>query len=250
VLDMLLARLGVPAAELPESFAARVELYRRTLSGTRTLLVLDDAHDERQVRPLLPAVPGCGVLITSRSPLATLEGAARIALDVFAPGESLELLTKIAGAERVGSEQQSAVRIAERCDHLPIAVRVCGARLATRAHWPLGRLADRLAQPHRVLDELRTGDLDVRERLLPSYIALPDELRDALHRLAGLGHGSFAANTAAELLELSIMDTVDLLDELVAAHLLRPEALAADRYRLPELALALVVGQDLLCKVG
>ena len=250
LLDMLLARLGIPATEWPESFAARVELYRRTLAGTRTLLVLDDAHDERQVRLLLPAAPGCGVLITSRCPLAALEGAGRVALDLFTPGESLRLLEKIVGTERIEGERRAAVRIADLCDHLPIAVRVCGARLATRAHWPLSRMADRLADPGRVLDELRAGDLVVRERLLPSYLGLPGELRNALQRLACLGPGSFLASTAAELLDLSIMDAIDLLDELVAAHLMRADTLTGDRYRLSGLVLALALGQDMLCKVG
>jgi DNA-binding SARP family transcriptional activator len=250
LLDMLLARLGVPATEWPESFVARVELYRRTLSGTRTLLVLDDAYDERQVRLLLPAAPGCGVLITSRSPLAALEGAARVALDVFTPGESLRLLEKIVGTERIEGERRAAVRIADLCDHLPIAVRVCGARLATRTHWPLSRMAERLADPRRVLDELRAGDLVVRERLVPPYLALPGNLRDALQRLARLGPGSFPASTAAELLDLSIMDTIDLLDDLVAAHLMRPDTVAGDLYRLSGLVLALALGQDMLCKVG
>jgi hypothetical protein len=250
LLDMLLARLGIPATEWPESFAARVELYRRTLSVTRTLLVLDDAHDERQVRLLLPAAPGCGVLITSRSPLAALEGAARVALEPFTPGESLRLLEKIVGTERIEGERRAAVRIADLCDHLPIAVRVCGARLATRTYWPLSRMADRLADPRRVLDELRAGDLVVRERLLPSYLALPVDLRNALQQLVCLGPGSFPASTAAELLDLSIMDAIDLLDELVAAHLMRPDTLTGDRYRLPGLVLALARGQDVLCKVG
>jgi len=250
LLDMLLARLGIPAAELPESFAARVELYRRTLAGTRTLLVLDDAQDERQVRPLLPTAPGCGVLITSRSPLAALEGAARVALDVFTPRESLWLLEKIIGPERISGERRAAVRIADLCDHLPIAVRVCGARLATRTHWPLSRLADRLAEPGRMLDELRAGDLVVRDRLMPSYLTLPRDLRNALPRLAGLGPCSFLASTAAELLDLPIMDTVDLLDELVAAQLMRAETLAGDRYRLSGLVRALALGEEMLCKVG
>src|SRR6476469_350139 len=250
ILDSLLARLGIPVAELPESFPARVELYRRSLAGTRTLLILDDAHDERQVRPLLPGASSCGVLITSRSPLAALEGAARVPLDLFTPRESLRLLEKIVGADRVENESVTAARIADLCDHLPIAVRVCGARLATRTHWPLSRLADRLADPQRVLDELHTGDLLVRERLMPAYLALPAGLRDALHRLTGLGNAPFVATTAAELLELSVMDTVDLLDELVSAHMVRTDTRTGDRYRLPGLVLALASGEELLCKAG
>lgn len=250
LLDTVLARLGVPADELPASFAARVELYNRTLAGTKTLLVLDDAYDERQVRPLLPATPGCGVLITSRSPLAALEGSDRVALDPFTLEESLRLLAAVVGAERLEAERPAGVRIAEQCDHLPMAVRVCGARLATRPHWTLARLADRLADPHRVLDELRAGDLVVEERLAPSYLALSADLRDALQRFTHFGTGSFTASTAAQLLKLSMMDTIDLLDGLVEAHLLRAEPTTADRYRLSRLALALALGQEQLCKVG
>lgn len=250
VLDGLLARLGVPTDRVPESTAAKVDLYRRTLAGTRTLLILDDAHDERQVRPLLPSVPGCGVLITSRSLLATLEGTARITLGPFSPAESMQLLGRIIGVDRTTAEHRTALDIAEVCGHLPIAIRVCGSRLAARPHWSLRRLADRLRDPGRVLDELRVGDLDVRERLLPSFAALSDDLRGALLRLSALGPGTFHVHTAAELLRLSAVDAFDVLDELVAAHLLRPDPRTVDHYRLPELVHALALDQEQLCKVG
>lgn len=249
-LDGVLTRLGVPAERLPESPAAKVELYRRTLMGTRTLLILDDAHDERQVRPLLPSVPGCGVLITSRSLLATLEGAARITLGAFTPEESMELLGRIIGRDRLAAERRTALAIAEMCGHLPIAIRVCGARLAARPHWSLGRLADRLQDPRRVLDELRVGELDVRDRLMPSLTRLSDDLRTAVLRLSRLGPGTFSVDRAAELLRLSVVDALDVLDELVAAHLLSPQPLVANHYRLPELVHALALGEEQLCKAG
>ncbi|MBY8849509.1 hypothetical protein K7G98_13880, partial [Saccharothrix sp. MB29] len=92
--------------------------------------------------------------------------------------------------------------------------------------------------------------LDVRERLLPSFAALPDDLRGAVLRLSALGPGTFHVRTAAEVLRLSVVDAFDVLDELVAAHLLRPDPRAVDHYRLPELVHALALDQEQLCKVG
>lgn len=242
VLLDVLDRLGVSPTTTTSTWAL-VEQLRQALAGTRTLLVLDDAADERQIRPLLSAVPGCGVLVTSRAPLAALEGVRRIALDALSDDESVLLLSRIAGAERVEAERSTAQRIAELCSGIPLAVRISGSRLATRPHWLLHRLAERLADPRRVLTELSVGDLDVRDCLLPTHAALDIELRRALDSLAALGPRDFSCATAAKLLGVSVTEAQDVLDDLVAAYVLRRDA-SQDGYRFPALILALVGERD------
>src|SRR5262249_53747340 len=155
-------------------------LYHDTLYAAPTLLLLDDAESERQVRPLLPSAAGCVVIITSRSRLTALDGICRIHLDVFTPDQSIELLAKIAGPDRVKAQEQAARPIGDLCDHLPLAIRISGARLAARPHWSLARLADRLADATYILDELRLADLDVGADLASSCWSLSRGARQAL----------------------------------------------------------------------
>lgn len=249
VLHRALSTLGLPADKVPADPADKIGMYRALLSGSRSLLVLDGAVNERQVRPLLPGLPGTAVLITSRAPLGALEGAERLRLDAFSLDESLDLLGRIVGHDRVAAERRAAIRIVELCGRLPIAVRVCGARLEARPHWTLDRLASRLADPRNRLAELHAGDLDVLECLLPAYEELAQHLSRALSELAVLGADTFTCATASALLGLSTSHTLDLLDDLVAAGMLRPE-LAPECYRLPQLVLALVASRAPLRYAG
>ena len=116
---------------------------------------------------------------------------------------------------------------------------MCGARLAARPHWPLARLADRLADKHRLLDELRLADLDVRARLTPGFLALPEQGRRALLALSELESASFSIATAADVLDLPPIDTQDLLDDLIEAHMVRVDPVCDERYRVPNLVAAL-----------
>lgn len=243
ILTRLLGRLGVAEEAVPNDLADLVSLYRNTVIGTRTLILLDDATDAQQVRPLLPGVAGCRVLVTSRRHLAALEGVTRVAVDVFTSDESVELLARIAGRARVAAEERTARRIAELCGHLPLAIRVSGARLAARPHWPLSRLADRLLNSENLLDELRLADLDVGVGLEASYRSLPSHVRCGLLELSELEEPSFSARTAAELLGLSLRDVQDLIDELVEAHLLTIDVAVTDHYRLSNLVRALASQQ-------
>jgi hypothetical protein len=118
--------------------------------------VLDSAADAAQIRPLLPAGAGNTVLITSRARLAGLAAAEVVDLDVLSPGQAVELLGKIAGADHVADEPQAAQRIVALCGYLPLALRIAEARLAAKPHWRLQRLADRLGAQQRRLDELAT----------------------------------------------------------------------------------------------
>ena len=118
----------------------QVARYRTILAGRRLLVLLDNAADVVQVRPLLPDSPTCAVLITSRNPLTVLEGANPLSLDLLDSGTARELLGKLVGPDRVAAEPQAADAIARYCGYLPLALRMAGAKLAARPTWPVLRL--------------------------------------------------------------------------------------------------------------
>jgi hypothetical protein len=158
VLAGFLRALGVEGAVIAEGLEERVRQYRSRLADRRVLVVLDNAASEAQVRPLLPASPGCAVLVTSRARLSGLEAAHPLTLDVLEADQAVELLATLAGPGRVAAEPEAAATIVGLCGWLPLAVRIAGARLAGRPQWRLALLAERLADEHRRLDELATGD--------------------------------------------------------------------------------------------
>ena len=234
VLDGLLRALGVEGRMIPAGLSERAALYRARLASRRILVVLDNAADEAQVRPLLPGSAGCGVLITSRNRLLGLEGVRVIDLDVLEPAQAIRLLGQIAGSERVAAEPEAAADIVRLCGCLPLAVRVAGARLVARRHRPLSWLADRLADERRRLDELSVGDLEVRASLALSYEGLKPELQRAFRLLGLVRAPDFAPWVLAALLDAPLDQAEDLLEDLVDAQLVE---VAGDgtRYRLHDL---------------
>ncbi len=238
VLERFLRTLGVPGGQLPEGLDERAEAYRDLLAGRRVLVVLDDAASEAQVLPLLPGSAAAAVLVTSRARLAGVPGAAQVELDVFDSRSSAELLSRIAGAERVTAQPDAAVAVAEQCGHLPLALRVAGARLAARPHWSVGQLAERLADETRRLDELIHGNLGVRASISLSYAGTSEKAQRLLRRLTLLDVPVFSGWVGAALLDQPPAEAADLLDELVAAQLVQTAGTGtgADlQYRLHEL---------------
>ena len=129
----LLDGLAVPAAQIPSGLPAQAALYRTLLAGRHLLIVLDNARDEQQVRPLLPADPRCLVLITSRRPLAGLaatDGARLLTLDLLPPAEAREMLTACLGADRAAGDPAAVAQITDLCAHLPLALAIAAARAA------------------------------------------------------------------------------------------------------------------------
>ncbi|MFE4977257.1 BTAD domain-containing putative transcriptional regulator [Kitasatospora sp. NPDC056651] len=237
-LTELLRTLGVVDVDsdrLPEL----IRIYRSQVAELRLLIMLDDAKDEQQIRPLLPATAKSGVLITSRHSLAALEGVRHVQLGAFSSEEAVQLLSHLIGAERVANEPQAAARIVALSGYLPLAVRISGARLAGRPHWSLGRLAKRLADSGNLLDELELGDLGVRRSMAVSHNQLPTFERQALEQLAKLGLGPFSLRNAAVLLKTSDDAALDLIDTLIDAHLLTSAENAPDRYQFHRLTWAL-----------
>jgi hypothetical protein len=184
VLDGFLRQLGVPGQQVPHDLNARVTVYRARLGGTRTLVVLDNAADTDQARPLLPDTPGCPVVITSRRSLTDLGGAMHLAVDVFTPDEALAFLTEAVPRIPVGADPYAAARIADRCGHLPLALGLVAAHIHTTPGWTLTDHADRLDERHR------HGRLDagVALALDLSYQHLPTD-RQRLLRLLALHPG-------------------------------------------------------------
>ncbi|GII61331.1 SARP family transcriptional regulator [Sphaerisporangium krabiense] len=238
VLGRFLRALGVDPAELPAATAERAELYRGLMAGRRVLVVLDDAAGESQVRPLLPGGSGGGVLITSRNRLGGLSGVSRADLDVLEPAEAIELLARIVGAERTAAEEPVAREIVDLCGRLPLAIRIAGARLATRQRWPLRLLADRLADERRRLDELAIADLEVRAGFALSYRGLDDDERRALRRLGHLGAPEFSPWIVSWLCDIDGKLAEDTLERLVDAQVVdfsRVDDLGTLRYRIHDL---------------
>jgi DNA-binding SARP family transcriptional activator/tetratricopeptide (TPR) repeat protein len=148
VTGWFLAALGVPPFQIPADAQARSGLYRSVLAGRRALIVLDNARDAAQVRPLLPGSPGCLVVVTSRSALAGLaaaEGAQPLRLGPLGAEEAVRLLAARLGPERVAAEPEAVTDLMARCGHLPLALAVMAARAAADPGLPLGVLAGQLA---------------------------------------------------------------------------------------------------------
>lgn len=238
VLERFLRTLGVQGGQLPETLDERAEAYRDLLAGRRVLVVLDDAATEAEVLPLLPGSAAAAVLVTSRVRLAGVPGAAHVELDVFDSASSAELLSRIAGADRVGAQPGAAEAVAEQCGHLPLALRVAGARLVARPHWSVGQLAERLADETHRLDELIHGDLGVRASISLSYAGISEKAQRLLRRLALLEVPVFSGWAGAALLDQPPAEAADLLDELVAAQLVAAAGTGGGQdpqYRLHEL---------------
>jgi DNA-binding SARP family transcriptional activator len=237
-LARLLVLLGVERTDVPAEMSLRTEMFRTTLARRRVLLVLDNAADEAQVRPLLPWGAGSAVLVTSRRPLAGLESAGHLVLPELSGAESVEFLAGIAGDERVSADPDTASGIAELCDRLPLAIRIAGARLAARPHWTLRDLADRLTDEHRRLDELEVGDLAVRASLSLTYRVLQPDIQRLFRVLGQLTGTDFPAWVAATLVGSPVTEVIDGLELLVDWHLLdiaQRDAAGRQRYRIHDL---------------
>jgi transcriptional regulator with XRE-family HTH domain len=156
--------------------------YQSLLAGKRILIVLDDAYDAAQVHPLIPSAPHCGILITSRNRLPDLEGAYPLTLGTLMAQEARDLLARIIGPDRIAAEAEATDAVLKACSGLPLAIRIAGARLASRPHWKIATLAERLASSERLIDELRLGSLSVTACLRRSY--------DQLLRFGDVGCGA------------------------------------------------------------
>ena len=232
-LGSFLRALGVPADAVPEGTEERGALFRSLLADRRVLVVLDDARDATQVRPLLPGAAGCAALVVGRSRMAGLPGARLTDLDVMGPDEAMALFGRVVGEERVAPERRAAMDAVAACGFLPLAVRIAAGRLAVRRTWTVSDLAARLADEHGRLDELRSGDLSVRDALTRGYRRLGPEQARAFRLLGSTDGPDVSVREAALLLGRSAEDAEEVLESLVDTSLL--EAAGPGRYRLHDL---------------
>ncbi|MFC0600419.1 AfsR/SARP family transcriptional regulator [Streptomyces palmae] len=233
VLGAFLRALGTPDAAIPDGLEERAALYRSTLDSRRVLVLLDNARDAAQVRPLLPGTEGCAAVVTSRIRMVDLESAHLVDLDVMSPDEALALFVRIVGAERVASERDAAMDVVAACGFLPLAIRIAASRLAARRTWTVSALAGKLSDERRRLDELRAGDLAVKATFELGYGQLEPQQARAF-RLLGLADGpDISLEAAAAILDMDPLDAEDLIESLVDTSLL--ESAAPGRYRFHDL---------------
>jgi tetratricopeptide (TPR) repeat protein len=240
LLGRFLRDLGLDSADIPDDPQERAVRYRSLIAGRRVLILLDNARDAAQVRPLLPGGGAGRVLVTSRSRLADLEGAVPLDLGVLDDADALALFTRIVGPRRVAAELKATADVLAVCAGLPLAIRIAGARLANRPGWSVRFFADRLADHCRRLDELAVGDLAVRAALEISYedltgrrTPLGTSLTQSFRLLALTPTAETGVPAAAALLDLPEARAEDVLEALVDANLLQSQRIG--RYRMHDL---------------
>ncbi|SPF02797.1 BTAD domain-containing putative transcriptional regulator [Streptomyces sp. MA5143a] len=233
-LTRFLLALGVAAEAVPGTPETAADLYRTLAAKRRLLVVLDNAVDAEQVRPLLPGGPGCLVLVTSRDRLAGLaarDGARRIGVDVLSPAESRLLLHRTLGAERVDADPRAAAELAHACGHLPLALRIAAANLDHTPWRTLEEQAAELRDGDRLSALAVTGDATtaVRSAFDLSYHALDAPARRMFRLLALVPGPETGLDAAAVVAGVAPAEAAALLERLTAAHMLREHR--AGRYR-------------------
>lgn len=231
VLGTFLRQLGVAPAAIPQALDERAAMFRDRLRDRQALILLDNASDEEQIRTLIPGGAGVLVLVTSRRHLAGLEDADLLVLDVFTPADGMNLLTRIAGADRVGAEPEAAGRILELCGRLPLAVAMAAARLRSRPAWALSDLVRRI-------DGNRIAGLEHGQRspwpvFELSYRSLTEPARDVFRLLSVHPGRDATAESTAALVGCELAQAQAILESLVDEHLLQQKS--ADRYEFHDL---------------
>ncbi|QQQ78430.1 tetratricopeptide repeat protein [Saccharothrix sp. 6-C] len=238
-LDRFLRALGVPASAIPTDVETAAEAYRSIIADQRILIVLDNAANLAQVRPLLPGTASCLVLVTSRSRLSGLavwSGAQKVFVDVFPEDEAVNLLVTTTSDHRSHDSVGDLVQLARLCARLPLALRIAAERAASRPRMPLGELVRDLRNESTLWDALATDDgagETIRSVFAWSYRALPADVAK-LFRSLGMHPGlDFDSSSAAALSGFSPDHVRQLMDVLVGAHLV--EQTGSDRYQFHDL---------------
>jgi DNA-binding SARP family transcriptional activator/tetratricopeptide (TPR) repeat protein len=231
-LARLLTALGVPEAAVPQDAEAGAALWRAECDGRSLVIVLDNALDAEQVRPLLPGSARCLVLVTSRRRLFGLDGVDPLSLDVLDPSTAAALFVRVAGPHRAQEPPADLAEAVALCGRLPLALRVAAARLRSRPAWTVADLNRRL-RAHRDRAEPDTDHREVTAAFALSYEQLEPEQQRMFRLLGLLPGGDTDGSAAAALADRTEDEALDLLDLLLDCHLLQQRA--RDRFGLHDL---------------
>lgn len=230
VLGRFLRSLGAEVPADSEEPGERAAMYRSTLADRRVLVVLDNAANSAQVRPLLPGAAGCAVMVTSRAKMVGLSGVRQVDLGVLPHGEAMALLAKVAGEARVAAEREAAAELIGACGHLPLAIRIVASRLAARPAWSVARMRDRMADERRRLAELRADDLAVEATFALGYDQLDAAHASAFRLLAVPDAADFSLGAATAVLGLDEADAEEVCEALVDVSMLESPSPGHYRY--------------------
>ncbi|WP_328911851.1 MULTISPECIES: AfsR/SARP family transcriptional regulator [unclassified Streptomyces] len=219
-----LEALGVPTGSVPQDLDARTALYRSLVAGRRMLVVLDNARDTDQVRPLLPGTPSCVVVVTSRNQLAGLvaaEGAVPVTLDLLSDCESHDLLARRLGPERTAAEPEATAALVDLCARLPLALSIAAARAVLAPRLSLADLVTALHDVRGRLDTLDIGDptTDLRAVFSWSYAHLAPAAARMFRLLSTHPGPDITAPAAASLTGVPATDARRALGDLIRARL-------------------------------
>ncbi|MFF5012971.1 BTAD domain-containing putative transcriptional regulator [Streptomyces sp. NPDC001165] len=230
VLGSFLTALGAPADELPEELEDRGRLFRSLLDRRRILVVLDNARDEMQLRPLMPGNAGCAVIATSLPRLSGLDATAHISVDVPTRQEALDLLEAAVGAARLAAEPDAAEALVTACGHLPLATRIVAARLAARPAWTIASLVRKLADERGRIAHLRLGDVAIDAAFELGYRQLSAAQARAFRLLAPVAEPDIGLPAVAAVLDLDQDSAEEVVESLVDGSMVVSPAPGRYRY--------------------
>ncbi|MFJ5673681.1 BTAD domain-containing putative transcriptional regulator [Streptomyces sp. NPDC093097] len=223
LLGRFLRALGVDGEHLPVEQGERISLYRSMLADRRVLVLLDNVRTMEQVQSLTPGSGHSCVLVTTRDQqdhLAAVHGTVHLSLDLMTDDEAAEVVRRIAGPQRCDADPVAVAELSALCEGLPLALRVAATRLASKPHWSVRYLVNRLSDESRRLDELSSGGQEVRSSFASSYHALPEDVARMFRSLALLEMPDFAAWVGEALLGLPTAESEKLMEQLVDVNLL------------------------------
>jgi hypothetical protein len=241
IMTGFLRALEVPESLIPADRPQRVGLYRSLLAQRRLFVLLEDAYEESQIRPLLAQSSHTQFVLTGSARLLGLDGMQRVDLPALDRMESVALLGQLAGGDRFDAEDEAADVIAAMCGDLPLALNIIGRKLAARPEWTAGYAAALLADRARLMDVLGVGDVSVRARFAAAYRLLPSACRRAMHQLGRREERSATATGLAAAMRISIDAAEDVLEALVDSGLIT-RARAVGRYAISNLVSAFAEG--------
>ncbi|MGJ3253557.1 MAG: ATP-binding protein [Elainellaceae cyanobacterium] len=229
VLVSFLRAWGIEDDAIPTNLPERSQFFQQLVAGNRTLLVLDNAADDTQIAPLIPAGITCGVIVTSRKPLPRLNDAARLKLAPFSDADALTLLQTLAGAKRIQSGETTH-RLIQLCEGNPLALSLIGSMVNHPPVESLESVIKQLDAERQRLDPLGSSSSAIRSCFMVSYQTLNPDAARLLRGLGLLSEPDFTAAIAPALLDSSEADAQEAIAQLVSRQLLHP--LGNNRYRL------------------